>query len=191
MRLDKVKKVLIVYGTRYGSTEEISRDIAKFLLEVGIETELVNLRTTKSKKWPQIDEFDGIIVGTSLKMNKWKKEAKSFIDKNKDYFKDGSKPLGVFTCGAYAVGEPDKAHDDIAERLMKNYGLKANLHGAFGGVFDFTEDSNLGKIGQAALKAAAQGIKNDKGVQFNFNGYNDFRDRDKIRTFAENFSTLI
>jgi menaquinone-dependent protoporphyrinogen IX oxidase len=93
MRLDKVKKVLIVYGTRYGSTEEISRDIAKFLLEVGIETELVNLRTTKSKKWPQIDEFDGIIVGTSLKMNKWKKEAKSFIDKNKDYFKDGSKPL--------------------------------------------------------------------------------------------------
>lgn len=185
------KKVLIAYGTRYGSTEEISQEIAKTLGEKGLEPELFNLGKSKSKNWPQLDDFDGVIIGTSLKINAWKKEVKSFLDKNKIDFKNKNKKLGVFTCGAYAIGEPIEAKEDIAKRLMKKYELEADIYNAFGGILDFSEGSKVGKLGQLALKAAALGRSNDKGLEIDKNGRNDFRDWDKIRSFAESFADIL
>lgn len=181
------KKVLIAYGTRYGSTEEISQEIAKTLKEKGLEPEFLNLGKIKSKSWPQLDDFDGFIIGTSLKINSWKKEVKSFLDKNKLELKNENKKLGVFTCGAYAIGEPTEAKEDIAKRLTKNYEFEADIYNAFGGILDFSEDSKVGKTGKLALKLAAKGMSAEKGLQFDMDGRNDFRDWDKIRSFAENF----
>jgi len=185
------EKVLIAYGTRYGATEEISQEIAKTLKEKGLEPELFNLGLGKSKNWPQLDEFDGFIIGTSLKINSWKKQVKSFLNKNKNELKNKPKKLGVFTCGAYAIGEPGEAKEDIAKRLMKNYELEAEIYDAFGGVLDFSEDSNMGKAGKLALKVAAKAMSTEKGLEFNMNGLNDFRDWDKIRSFAESFADKI
>lgn len=180
------KKVLIAYGTRYGSTEEISQEIAKTLNEKGLEPELYNLGIGKSKNWPQLDDFDGVIIGTSLKINAWKKQVKSFLDKNKTDFKN--KILGVFTCGAYAIGEPSEAKEDIAKRLRENHELEAVIYDAFGGVLDFSEDSKLGKAGRLALKAAALALQKEKGIEIDKSSCNDFRDWDKIRSFTESFA---
>jgi len=146
-------KVLIAYGTRYGSTDEISQEVSKILGEKGLEVELFNLGINKPKNWPKLENYDGVIVGTSLKINSWKKQVKTFLEKNKDKLKE--KKFGIFTCGAYAIGEPEDACEDIARRLMKNLELAADIHDAFAGVLDFSEDSNIGKTGKMALKAAA------------------------------------
>lgn len=184
------KRVLIVYGTRYGSTEEISQEIAKTLKEKGLESEIFNLGIEKSKNWPQLDDFDGFIIGTSLKINSWKKQVKAFLEINKDIFK--GKKFGVFTCGAYAIAEPEEACEDIANRLTKNYKLNADIHQAFGGILDFSEDSNVGRTGKTILKTVALGLEKEKGLTIDKDGCNDFRDWDKIRSFAENFAdTLI
>jgi len=184
------KRVLIAYGTRYGSTEEISQEIAKTLQKKGLESELFNLGINKSKNWPKLDNFNGLIVGTSLKINSWKKQVKTFLEKNKDKFK--GKKLGVFTCGAYAIAEPEEACEDIANRLKKNYELKADIYKAIGGILDFSEDSNVGRTGKVTLKAVALGLEKEKGMTIDKDGCNDFRDWDKIRSFAENFAdTLI
>ena len=183
------KKILIAYGTRYGSTEEISQEIVKTISERGLEAELFNLRIGKSKNWPQLDDFDGVIIGTSLKINAWKKQVKSFLAKNKIKFKN--KKFGVFTCGAYAIGEPSEAKEDIAKRLMKNYELESEIYDAFGGVLDFSEDSKIGKAGKLALKAAALALTKEKGLKIDTNERNDFRDWDKIRSFAEKFADIL
>ncbi len=183
------KRILIAYGTRYGSTEEISQEIAKTLKEKGFEPELFNLGEGKSKNWPQLDDFDGIIIGTSLKINSWKKQVKSFLDKNKIKFKN--KKLGVFTCGAYAIAKPSEAKEDIAKRLMKNYELEADIYNAFGGIIDFSEDSKIGRTGQLALKLVGKGFSQDKSLKIDMNGRNDFRDWDKIRSFAESFADIL
>jgi len=182
------KRVLIAYGTRYGSTEEISQEIAKTLKEKGLEFELFNLGEGKSKNWPQLDDFDGVIIGTSLKINSWKKQVKSFIEKNRVVLK--KRKLGVFTCGAYAIAEPAEAKKDIAKRLMKKFELKADIYDAFGGILDFSEDSNVGKAGRLTLKAVALGLRDEKGMEIDMSGCNDFRDWDKIRSFAESFAEL-
>jgi len=182
------KKLLIAYGTRYGSTEEISQEIAKTLGEKGMESELFNLGIIKSKNWPQLDDYDGFIIGTSLKINSWKKQVKTFLEKNKDKFK--GKKFGVFTCGAYAIAEPAEANEDITKRLMKNFELKADIYDAFGSILDFSEDTNVGRAGMLALKATAFGLEKDKGMTFDKEGCNDFRDWDKIRSFAESFADI-
>lgn len=183
------KKVLIAYGTRYGSTEEISQEIAKTLGEKDFEVELFNLGIIKPKNWPKLENYDGVIVGTSLKINSWKKQVKSFLEKNKEKLK--AFKFGVFTCGAYAIAEPEDAYEDIDKRLAENFELEAHIRDAFGGVLDFSEDSNVGRAGNLALKLTALGLEKDKGIKFDKEGRNDFRDWDKIRSFAESFSDIL
>lgn len=62
------KNVLIVYGSRYGSTEEISQEIANVLENKGIETQLIDLKKMKSKDWPSLESFDGVLVGSGIKI---------------------------------------------------------------------------------------------------------------------------
>ena len=183
------KRIIIAYGTRYGSTEEISQEIAKMLKDKGLEPELFNLGIGKSKNWPKLDDFDAVIIGTSLKINSWKKQVKSFLDKNKTEFRN--KKLGVFTCGAFAIAEPSEAKEDIAKRLKKNFELEAVIYDAFRGVLDFSEDSQVGKGGMLALKATAFGLQKEKGMEIDTSVCNDFRDWDKIRSFAESFADML
>lgn len=183
------KKVLIAYGTRSGYTEEISQEIAKTLEEKGIQTDLVDLGKTKSKNWPSLHEFSGVLVGTSMKINKWKKEAKSFINKNNENLK--KLKFGLFTSGLFAITEYVKAKEDIAKRLMEKHELEADIFDAFGGVMDFTENSKLGKLGRAALKAGAKGMSDEFGIDYSLEECNDYRDWDQIRNFTNEFAELL
>ena len=119
------RKILIAYGTRYGNTEEISQEIAKTLKEKGLDPLLYNLGVGKTKNWPNLDNFDGIIIGTSLKVNAWKKEVKNYLKKYKKQLKD--KKFGIFTCGAYAIGAPKEAYEVIPNRLDENFELTADI----------------------------------------------------------------
>jgi menaquinone-dependent protoporphyrinogen IX oxidase len=180
------RKILIAYGTRYGNTKEISQEIAKTLKEKGLEPLLYNLGVGKTKYWPNLDDFDGIIIGTSLKVNAWKKEVKNYLKKYKKQLKD--KKFGIFTCGAYAIGAPKEAYEDIPNRLDENFELTADIYDAFGGVMDFSEDSNIGRTGKSILKLVAMGFTKEFNMEFDMQGANDCRDWDKIRSFAENFA---
>lgn len=182
-------KVLIAYGTRYGTTEEIGQEIAKGLEKKGLEPVLYNLGINKPKSWPELDDFKGIIVGTSLKVNSWKKQVKTFLDKHKSEL--NNKKFGMFTCGAWAIAEPLEAYGEITERLEKNFELKADIHDAFRGVLDFSEGSKVGRAGKVALKLTALGLEKEKDIPVDQDARNDFRDWDKIRRFADKFAALL
>ena len=80
------KKVLIVYDTRYGATEITSRDISDVLEEKGVDVDLINLKPLKMVQWPDPEQYNGIIVGSSVAMFRWKKKPKKFLSKNKKIF---------------------------------------------------------------------------------------------------------
>jgi hypothetical protein len=69
--------------------------------------------------------------------------------------------------------------------------LEAEIYEAFGGVLDFSEDSNIGKAGKLALKTAAFGLQKEQGIEVDTSARNDYRDWDKIRSFAENFYNIL
>lgn len=187
------KKVLIAYGTRYGSTEEVSQEIAKMLENKGMEVQLLDLKKTKSKNWPSIESFDGILVGSSIKIMKWMKEPQAFLKKYKEELQKKEKALGIFiSSGTAAVPEKrEYARTEWIEKVMNKMGVEADIYDAFGGVFDFSESSRMGGMEKRMLKMAVKEMSKDLGLELDKNSRNDLRDWEQIRSFTEKFAELI
>lgn len=184
-------KVLIAYGSRFGSTEEISNEMSNLLTEKGIETTLINLREVKSKNWPSLKTFDGIIVGSGIRVSRWTKEAKQFLKINKDELEN--KNLGLFvSCADAAIPETiGKAREDYLETTIEELGITAGIYDAFGGVLDLTKSSKMSFIEKKALIAVAKKRAGDNFSSIDVKSRNDFRDWDQIKKFTEKYSELV
>ena len=73
-------KTLIVYGTRYGATATTAKEIAKVLRNEGFGVRVVN---AKEEKVEDISDYDLIIIGSGMKINRWTREPENFMKKFK------------------------------------------------------------------------------------------------------------
>jgi len=187
------KKVLIAYGTRFGSTEEISQEIGKTLKKEGLQVQLVDLKKTKSKEWPSLENFDGVLVGSGIAMGKWMNEPQEFLKKSKEEIQKKKKILGLFVCcGSASFPESyEQGKKDYLEKIMAKIGIEADMCDAFGGVYDFSKTSNLSAMAKGPLKMAAKSMNKNQGTQIDLNERNDFRDWDQIRNFAKKFAVMV
>ncbi|WXG39341.1 MAG: flavodoxin domain-containing protein [Candidatus Freyarchaeum deiterrae] len=187
------KKVLIAYGTRYGSTEEISQEIGKILKKEGLEVQIVDLKKTKSKEWPSLTPFDGVLVGSSVKMFRWMNEPQEFLKKHKAEIQKKEKILGVFvSCGMASVPETcEKAKSDEVEKILAKIGIEADIYDAFGGVYDFSESSRMSGMDKRMMKMGLKQMEKDYGMKIDEEGKNDFRDWEQIQNFAKKFAAMV
>jgi menaquinone-dependent protoporphyrinogen oxidase len=187
------KKVLIAYGTRYGSTEEISQEIGKILKKDGLEVQIVDLKKTKSKEWPSLTTFDGVLVGSSVKMFRWMNEPQEFLKKNKAEIQKKEKILGVFvSCGLASVPETyEKAKCDEVEKVLTKIGIEPDIYDAFGGVYDFSKTSRMSSMDKRMIRMGAKQMEKDYGTKIDEDGKNDFRDWDQIQNFAKKFAAMV
>jgi menaquinone-dependent protoporphyrinogen oxidase len=184
------KKVLIVYGTRYGATESTSEEIAKALRGEGIDVKVVNAKKEHVK---DISEYDLIIVGSGMQMGKWAGPAEDFL---KNFQKElASKKTAVFvSSGAQALIEYEKKTEDI-EKARKQYleekAAKYNLHPVsmviFGGVWDYNKMFFLFRktLSSFKPKIEAAGFKEIKP------GIYDTRNWDAIRNWAKEIAAKV
>ena len=135
-------KALIVYGTRYGATASTSEEIARALRNEGFEVQVVN---AKKEKVRDISEYELVIVGSGMQIDRWTGEAEDFLKKfQKELAK---KKLALFvSSGAQAIVEIDGKPDQIGRARIKyleekaaNYSLQPVALGLFGGVWDFNK----------------------------------------------------
>ncbi len=180
------KRVLIAYGTRFGSTEEISSKFAEIMRNQGLDTTVINV---KKDKWPPLDQFDAVLVGSGIKMGKWTKEAKNFIKKNIIALKEKSF-LAVFVSSGEASDKEkyQEAKEKYVKKLITDLSLDLHkvMHEAFGGVFDMSSTSRMGWLDK---KFSNMGAKEDENITEN--EYNDLRDWDQIQSFANEATTRI
>ena len=180
------KKVLIAYGTRYGSTEEISSKFAEIMRNKGLDTTVINV---KKDKWPSLDQIDAVLVGSGIKMGKWTKEAKNYIKRNVKLLKEKTF-LAVFVSSGEA-SDPEKyqeAKEKYVQKIINDLGFDLNkvMHEAFGGVFDMSSNSKMGRLDKIFSN---MGAKEDENLTEN--AYNDLRDWDQIQSFADEATTRI
>ena len=110
------RKVLIVYGTRYGATESTSEEIAKVLQGEGIEVKVVNAKKERVK---DISAYDLVIVGSGMQMAKWTGAAENFLKKFQKEL--SSKKVAIFvSSGGQALIEYEKKTEEI-EKVRKQY----------------------------------------------------------------------
>jgi menaquinone-dependent protoporphyrinogen oxidase len=182
-------KALIVYGTRYGATSGTSKQIAKTLNEEGFDTHVVN---AKEEKIDSITEYDLVIVGSGMKIDRWTKEPESFLKKfKKDLMK---MKVALFVSSAMQALYLHEENTEAMERAKKKYleekaekySLNPVAMAIFGGVLDYDNMGWMTKktVGQLWRKFEEAGYEKKDGKY-------DTRDWDVIQKWTKELVSKI
>ncbi|MFX1256101.1 MAG: flavodoxin domain-containing protein [Promethearchaeota archaeon] len=178
------KKILIAYGSRYGSTEEISIKFKETLEEKGFTVDLVDL---KFRNKLNIHDYSGILIGSGIRIGRWTNGAKNFLKKNVKDINDKRMLVGIFLSSGEA-SDPETRPEAVEKYLEQVFNkLKLDLgdhilYDAFGGVFDLSETSKLGWFNKKMMSMAAEEDPN-----IILNEKNDMRDWNQIHEFLDRF----
>lgn len=183
-------KALIVYGTRYGATASTSEEIARILRQEGLEVRVVD---AKKEKVRDIAEYDLVIVGSGIKIDRWTSEPEEFLN---NFQKElAKKKVALFVscghgCQAENEGKPEviaKFRGKYLEEKAAKYNLQPIALGFFGGIEDYTKVSWLMKMAPP-VKAARRKMEAFYGEK---KDVYDTRDMEAIRSWAKELSQKI
>ena len=177
-------RVLIAYGSRWGSTEEIADRLAGFLGEEGVEADLLDVK--KDRRWPSLEGYDGVMVGSSVKVTKWMREPLQFLRRKADELR--GKKVALFVSCMSMLTDPDHARTDLLEKVAESTGVEAVLMEAFGPVIDMGPGSRMGFLDKKIAQSVMLGLSKDKGLEFDADGRNDLRDWERVKDFAHRFA---
>jgi menaquinone-dependent protoporphyrinogen oxidase len=168
---DKMSKILVAYGTKYGGTAEIAEKIGQVLREAGLTADVLPV-----DRVGDLAAYEAVVLGSAVYIGAWRKEAAKFLKANADAL--AGKLVWLFSSGP--TGEGD------AEALLEDWRLpKALLPIAeqvqprdiavFHGVVD---PDKLSRIERWMLK----NVKAPSG---------DFRDWDSITAWAKGVAEVV
>jgi menaquinone-dependent protoporphyrinogen oxidase len=126
-----MKRVLVTYASKHGSTAEIARAIAEELKNnPGLDSDCVNVEVAS------LSVFDAVILGSAVYDGHWRREAQHFLKQHHDQL--SKVPLWIFSSGP--VGEhleeevhkhPDWLEPHHVLDLAESAGMRG--HVVFGG----------------------------------------------------------
>ena len=184
-----MKNIGLIYGTRHDGTTGIAEKISEILIQNGFNVVLQNIANKFDSKSLFRKDFASFILGSGIQMGQWTSGMKKFIVKNRDHFTKEGVKLGMFvSCGtAHSSDGSLKACNEYVNFFAKDLGLTPDLTAAFGGIYDFSKNSNLNFVIKFILKTI---LKKQSPVLFDMKNVNDFRNWDDVVIFANNFSAL-
>ena len=131
-----MNRILIVFGTRYGTTTEVVQDMSNTARELGVHVDAVNLE--KGTPYPDPEGYDLVIIGSGIQAGQWTKRPLKFIEEKLDAL--SKTKVALFVVSGYA-GNPDKVAEAQAEYLdsmpEKYPGLSPISTALIGGMFEF------------------------------------------------------
>lgn len=153
--------VLIAYAGKTGTTEKCAK-ILKVLVDNATLCDL-----TKEK--PDINDYGCIIVGGSIRMGSLHKEAKKFIEKNKDGLK--KKKCAFFICNCFTNNSQEYFTKNIPADLLP----KALAMSSFGGEIHMDKYKGIDKV---IMKVIDDKVNDSEEVQL-------YTSSEAIQKFAE------
>jgi len=173
------KRVLIAYGTRYGSAGIVAGDIQAFLEDRGVDVDLIDLG--KDRFEGNLKDYDLVITGSSIAMFSWIGRVKRFLKK----IRQAGVPAAVYICCGMAIDSPEKAKRKYLDKLMHRIGLKPVTTRAISPVIDFRPEQGLPVKLKKRISGIIQGMAKDRFIE---DGLMDFRDKDRFRRFLEDLA---
>lgn len=157
-----MKKVLVAYSTRAGSTAEIAATIGQTLSQRGFSVDVLPV-----KKQPNPADYQAVILGSPIRMGSWLPEMVSFIKENRSLLE--KLPLALFTVHMLNSGDDEQSRSN----------RQAYLNGVREWVTHAEEVYFLGKMELAKLSFLDRFISNAMKAKDE-----DLRDWNAIQTFA-------
>lgn len=176
------KKILVAYGTRYGSARIVAGEIKVFLEKSSNTVTLVNLR--KDKVPGKLRDYDLVVAGSSVAMFSWISSVKRFLRKCA-----GDKvPTAVYiTCGT-DIEDPTKARERFMTKIIERLGLQPILAETISPVIDFRPGEGIPEKTKNRIKSTIKAVAKDK---YQENGLMDLRDKERFEKFLENLTELL
>ena len=123
-------RVLVAYGSKYGSTAEIANAIATTLRVAGLEVDVRRAREVRS-----LDRYRVVVLGSAVYMARWRRDAMRLLRRRREL---GEREVWLFSSGP--VGEVKDEPAEQRDRWTKPKRVEqlaaqvmANEHVVFGG----------------------------------------------------------
>ncbi|TFF96700.1 nitric oxide synthase [Candidatus Thorarchaeota archaeon] len=171
------ERMLICYGTRYGTTTSIVEEIKDTAQGLSVQVDVFNLE--EDQPTDDISAYDLVVIGSGIQAGRWTKEPLRFIEDNLDALSTTKTALFV-VCGD--AGDPDRceiAQEEYLDKIALSYpGLNPISTGLFGGLFDFSKYNRV--VGFLVKRIVKSRQESDEEVPERI----DFRDWDQIRNWT-------
>jgi len=157
-------KILVVAGSKHGSTLEVAGAIAATLRAAGHE-----VSTKESAEVEEVAKYGAFVIGSAVYMGHWTKQTRDFVDECGLQVR--GRPVWMFSCGP--LGDPpiDLEEPTGIDELAAVLGARG--HRLFSGAL--TKDG-LSLLERAAAKAVHA-------------PYGDYRDWREVQAWAEMIAT--
>jgi menaquinone-dependent protoporphyrinogen oxidase len=168
----KMKKVLVAYSSKAGSTSEVAAAIGEVLSKSGADVTVEQIKNVKD-----ITAFQAVIVGSMVRMGAWVSEAKNFVENNKAALE--KVPTAIFTACDTMKEDTEEKRAEVTgyiEPILKI--IKPVENGLFAGKMD---TSKLSFMDRTIINMMAKG--KDPNA--------DYRDWGKINAWAEKLPALM
>jgi menaquinone-dependent protoporphyrinogen oxidase len=157
-------KTAIIYSSSHGTTEKAAHLLRENL--VG-EVELINLKKLPN---PDMEEYESVIIGSSVHAGSIQGKVKNFIGKNLNVLL--AKKIGLFLCCMHEGEEAKKQFEKGYPEELRDIAIS---NGLFGGEFIFSKmnfierkiikkisgvTSDVSKLDHDAIKKFADEINN-------------------------------
>ncbi len=134
-------RALVFYGSRWGGTATIAKEIGRILTEDGYSVDVFSDKTKRLN----VDLYDLIVVGSGIRADKWTKGTVKFLEKNADKLR--VKKTALFVSCQMADRQEKEARDlakkKYLEEVANMYKLTPVSYGFFGGHMDFSKSHGL------------------------------------------------
>lgn len=159
-------KTLILYATKYGSTEEVARRLRK---QLDGEVTLVNVMTNPVCS-PEL--YNTVILGGSIYMGKVQKQLTNYIKKNINVLEQ--KNIGLFICAAHP--EEKERIIELQHAFPESLNRKAAAKAVLGYAINFDKMRFIDKFIMRKIKGDSTNVA-------------EFYD-DRIKSFSSSFGSI-
>jgi menaquinone-dependent protoporphyrinogen oxidase len=127
-----LKRILVTYASRSGSTAEIAEAIGRTLSEDGMKVDVVSMKDVQD-----LSPYDAVVAGSAIQGSKWLPEAVQFIRSNRSAL--AQKRFAMFTvCITMAMKNAANYREGVLTWVAPVRSMVKPLsEGLFAGMLDF------------------------------------------------------
>lgn len=157
---DGMSTVLVVYGTKSGCTAGVAERIGAALAAYGVSVDVA-----PAEDRPDPAGYDGVVVGSGVRVGQWHSAVKEWVTENADALK--VRPTALYTVCLTIASEPEKVDEVRAytDPLLAESGIEPIDIGLFGGWFEPKRFSFVERTVLKAMKAPQGDHRNWEAIE--------------------------